>query len=313
AQAITSAQVVANGNSDDRDLARYILGQIYHAQKDPQQAINWYSQVKTTYPDAKESIDYFEQKRVSLPEVTFKYPSEKAELQLTYRNIKEVSIQVYQVDLMKLYLRQKNLSQITEVKLAGIEPQFTENFTLGDGKDYTDKTQPIKLSMKEEGAYLVICRGDDLFTSGLVLITPLQIKVQEDQISGRVRVNIKNENTGDYASKVHVKAIGTENDKFISGKTDLRGIFIADGIRGRSTVIARSNKHRYAFYRGTQAIGTQRRSKGERQRVVPSPQRSTDYRMNLRMRSKKIQSSNIEQFDQMRRSSRTGVQVQNAR
>ena len=143
AQAITSAQVVANGNSDDRDLARYILGQIYHAQKDPQQAINWYSQVKTTYPDAKESIDYFEQKRVSLPEVTFKYPSEKAELQLTYRNIKEVSIQVYQVDLMKLYLRQKNLSQITEVKLAGIEPQFTEKFTLGDGKDYTDKTQPI--------------------------------------------------------------------------------------------------------------------------------------------------------------------------
>ena len=313
AQAITSAQVVANGNSDDRDLARYILGQIYHAQKDPQQAINWYSQVKTTYPDAKESIDYFEQKGVSLPEVTFKYPSEKAELQLTYRNIKEVSIQVYQVDLMKLYLRQKNLSQITEVKLAGIEPQFTENFTLGDGKDYTDKIQPINLSMKEEGAYLVICRGDDLFTSGLVLITPLQIKVQEDQISGRVRVNIKNENTGDYASKVHVKAIGTENDKFISGKTDLRGVFIADGIRGRSTVIARSNKHRYAFYRGTQAIGTQRRSKGEHQHVVPSPQRSTDYLMNLRMRSKKIQSSNIEQFDQMRRSSRTGVQVQNAR
>ena len=313
-QAIASARMVANGDSDDRDLARYILGQIYHAQKDPEQAINWYNQVKLIYPDAKESIDYFEQKRVSLPEVTFKYPSEKAEIQLKYRNIKEAFVQVYQVDLMKLYLRQKNLSQITQVKLAGIEPQFAENFTLGIGKDYTDKTRPIDLSLAKEGAYLVICRGDDnLFTSGLVLITPLRIEVQEDQISGRVRVNVKDENTGNYAAKVHVKAIGTENDKFISGKTDLRGVFIADGIRGQSTVIARSNENRYAFYRGTQVIGTRTRSKRKQNQFVPVLQKSTDYRMNLKMRNKKIQSSNIEQFDRMRRSSQAGVQVYKAR
>ena len=313
-QAIASARMVANGDSDDRDLARYILGQIYHAQKDPEQAINWYNQVKLIYPDAKESIDYFEQKRVSLPEVTFKYPSEKAEIQLKYRNIKEAFVQVYQVDLMKLYLRQKNLSQITQVKLAGIEPQFAENFTLGTGKDYTDKTRPIDLSLAKEGAYLVICRGDDnLFTSGLVLITPLRIEVQEDQISGRVRVNVKDENTGNYAAKVHVKAIGTENDKFISGKTDLRGVFIADGIRGQSTVIARSNENRYAFYRGTQVIGTRTRSERKQNQFVPVLQKSTDYRMNLKMRNKKIQSSNIEQFDRMRRSSQTGVQVYKAR
>ena len=313
-QAIASARMVANGDSDDRDLARYILGQIYHAQKDPEQAINWYNQVKLIYPDAKESIDYFEQKRVSLPEVTFKYPSEKAEIQLKYRNIKEAFVQVYQVDLMKLYLRQKNLSQITQVKLAGIEPQFAENFTLGIGKDYTDKTRPIDLSLAKEGAYLVICRGDDnLFTSGLVLITPLRIEVQEDQISGRVRVNVKDENTGNYAAKVHVKAIGTENDKFISGKTDLRGVFIADGIRGQSTVIARSNENRYAFYRGTQVIGTRTRSERKQNQFVPVLQKSTDYRMNLKMRNKKIQSSNIEQFDRMRRSSQAGVQVYKAR
>ena len=313
-QAIASARMVANGDSDDRDLARYILGQIYHAQKDPEQAINWYNQVKLIYPDAKESIDYFEQKRVSLPEVTFKYPSEKAEIQLKYRNIKEAFVQVYQVDLMKLYLRQKNLSQITQVKLAGIEPQFAENFTLGIGKDYTDKTRPIDLSLAKEGAYLVICRGDDnLFTSGLVLITPLRIEVQEDQISGRVRVNVKDENTGNYAAKVHVKAIGTENDKFISGKTDLRGVFIADGIRGQSTVIARSNENRYAFYRGTQVIGKRTGSKRKQNQFVPVLQKSTDYRMNLKMRNKKIQSSNIEQFDRMRRSSQAGVQVYKAR
>ena len=160
----------------------------------------------------------------------------------------------------------------------------------------------------------MICRGDDyLFTSGLVLITPLRIEVQEDQISGRVRVNVKDENTGNYAAKVHVKAIGTENDKFISGKTDLRGVFIADGIRGQSTVIARSNENRYAFYRGTQVIGKRTGSKRKQNQFVPVLQKSTDYRMNLKMRNKKIQSSNIEQFDRMRRSSQAGVQVYKAR
>ena len=49
----------------------------------------------------------------------------------------------------------------------------------------------MSLDLEGEGAYLVICRGDDLFSSGLVLITPLDIEVQEDAVSGRVRVNVR--------------------------------------------------------------------------------------------------------------------------
>jgi hypothetical protein len=47
-----------------------------------------------------------------------------------------------------------------------------------------------------------------------------------------------------------VKVIGSGNQDFVSGETDLRGVFVADGIQGTSTVIAQIDPTRYAFFRG---------------------------------------------------------------
>ncbi len=52
-----------------------------------------------------------------------------------------------------------------------------------------------------------------------------------------------------------VKVIGTRNDDFVSGQTDLRGIFVADGIQGRSMVIAQAADGGYAFFRGETELG----------------------------------------------------------
>ena len=157
------------------------------------------------------------------------------ELTLKYRNIKEASLQVYRVDLMKLYLQQKNLSAITRVQLAGIRPELEQTTVLGDGKDYVEKERKVSLPLKDEAAYLVICRGDDLFTSGMVLITPLKIEVQEDsgqrtRAGQRARYRVK----GGYRPEVHVKAIGSADTEFRSGETDLRGLFIADAVHGKA-------------------------------------------------------------------------------
>jgi hypothetical protein len=54
---------------------------------------------------------------------------------------------------------------------------------------------------------------------------------------------------------VHVKVIGTRNGDFVSGETDLRGVFVADSIQGTSTVIAQSDGDRYAFFRGQTQLG----------------------------------------------------------
>jgi hypothetical protein len=70
-----------------------------------------------------------------------------------------------------------------------------------------------------------------------------------------VRVTVKDTVADKYVHNVHVKVIGSANDQFVSGQSDLRGIFVADGIVGTSTVIARTDANRYAFHRGKVALG----------------------------------------------------------
>ena len=89
-------------------------------------------------------------------------------------------MKVYRIDLMKFSLLKRNLAGITQINLAGIRPLHEAQVELGDGKDYRDRTQKLTLPLKEEGAYLVVCRGDDLHASGLVLVTPLAVEVQEE-------------------------------------------------------------------------------------------------------------------------------------
>ena len=318
--ALAAARVVAEGESKDRDFARYILGQIYHAQSKPADAIDWYDKVRTLYPDAADAIAYFEKKSIGMEEVTVVKPGDPVSLTLKYRNIKEAFVQVYRVDLMKLYLQQKNLSAITSVQLAGIKPESEQTIALGDGKDYVEKEHAIPLALKDEAAYLVICRGDDLFTSGMVLITPLKIEVQEDNASGRVRANVLDTAKGGYRPEVHVKAIGSADSEFRSGDTDLRGLFIADKLRGKATVIAREGDSRYAFFRGSTWLGTPENA------PVPPPApaapagqpqgkvgQDVDYQGNLLRQNGEIQQFNNDNFNKQRRAApNKGVQIQKA-
>ena len=313
--ALAAAKVVAEGTSKDRDFAQYILGQIHHAQGKPGDAIGWYRKVADKYADAKQAIDYFEEKRISLEEINIFRPGKPVQLMLKYRNIKQAFCQVYRVDLMKLYLREKNLSNVTKVNLAGIKPLVEQTIELGDGKDYVDKEKSTALKLTKEGAYLVICRGDDLFASGLVLVTPLKIEMQEDATSGRVRANVLNVVAGGYVPEVHVKAVGSADAAstgFRSGETDLRGIFIADGLRGKATVIARGGEARYAFYRGEKWLGAPPQRPAARRPTSPA-QVQPDYQMNLRSKNLMIQKGNYEQFDAFRRARQHGVQIQQAK
>jgi hypothetical protein len=309
ADALAAAKLVADGDSKDRDFARYILGQIYHAESKPKEAIEWYGKVKQLYPDAAEAIAYFEKKSIALDEVSVVKPSQPVEITLKYRNIKEASLQVYRVDLMKLYLQQKNLSAITSVQLAGIRPELEQTTALGDGQDYVEKERKVALPLKDEAAYLVICRGDDLFTSGMVLITPLKIEVQEDSDSGRVRANVLDIAKGGYRPEVHVKAIGSADKEFRSGETDLRGLFIADNVHGKATVIAREGESRYAFFRGETWLGTPPNTPAKPAQQ-PSGQQQFDYQGNLEIQNSRIQEFNKGKFNEQRRQAPSkGVQV----
>ena len=320
-EALSSATSVAKGKSKDRDYARYITAQIYHATGKPGQAVSWYETVRNLYPDAGDAIDYFKEKKISVSEVTTLQPGEAAEIKINYRNIKETALEIYKVDLMKLYLREKNLSNITAVDLAGIDPESSITIPLGEGKDFADKTKTAKLNVKDEGAYLVICRGDNLYTSGLILITPLKLEIQETPAEGSVRVNVRDlTDEGNYIPEVLVKVVGTNNKLFLSGQTDLRGVFQADGVNGTATVLARAEGSKYAFYRGQKTHGTPppqpQAAAGKMQKKtskVKKQLQASDYLKNIEVQNKAVQDSNFKAWDSRRRGDNRGVEVQKAK
>ena len=229
-------------------------------------------------------------------------------MNLHFRSIKEAHLQIYRVDLMKLYLRERSLSNVANVNLAGIAPKHEMTVKLGNGKDYRDREQMITLPVKDDGAYLVICRGDYLYTSGLVLVTPLKMEVQEDLSAHTVRVNISDSKTGKYLDNVHVKAIGLKDSKFKSGETDLRGVWKAENITDRPTVIARDTKGRYAFFRSTSSYS----KRPEQQQSRKPAAKKVDFNSNIMNEQFEIQRDNNDKYNQFRRSKGKGVKAEKA-
>ena len=241
--------------SPNKWQAIFILGQIYHSQGQAEEAIREYRRVEDRFLDARQSIDYLLGRRIALPELTTLRPGKAVELELKFRNIANCDARVYRIDLLQFGLLQGDLSGITRINVSGIHPQYEAALPLGDGKDFRDRTAKLALPLKDEGAYLVVCRGGDLHASGLVLITPLAIEVRNEAAEDEVRTIITDAQSGRYLRDVQVRVIGRGNDDFISGQTDLRGMFLAKGVEGAPTVVAQAGPGRYAFFRGTAPRG----------------------------------------------------------
>jgi tetratricopeptide (TPR) repeat protein len=282
-KALQMCRKVAEYDPPDRDGRRidesqnkwqaiYIMGQIHHSLGEAEGAIGEYRRVEDRFPDARQAIDYFLHKEISLPEVTHVLPGKEAAVELKFRNLAAADVTVYRIDLMKFSLMRRSLEEITRINLAGIRPFYTAAEKLGDGKDYRDRTTPIQLPLPEEGAYLIVCRSGDLYASGLVLVSPLVLEVDEEAASGRVRTTVRNVVEDRYAAKVHVKTIGSANDDFIAAETDLRGVSVADGVRGEALAIAQGEGSQYAFYRGKTWLGPPREQEQQQaQEAAPQP------------------------------------------
>ncbi|MCA8982073.1 MAG: hypothetical protein KDC14_18725, partial [Planctomycetes bacterium] len=236
--------------SENRDLALYLLGQIHHARQEFAEATEYYERVAELFSDAQEALAGFRSQRVELDEVTEAVPGEDVTVELRHRNLPELELLVYPVDLMTLYLRERSLSDVASVQLSGIAPLVQRKVTLESGVDLRDRKTKVALDLREPGAYLVMVRGGEQFASGLVLISDLALEVDSDTHDGRVRVQVMDRSTGAFERDVDVRVIGSGNEEFVSGRTDPRGLFVADGIVGSGTVIARAGDRRYAFRRG---------------------------------------------------------------
>ncbi|WP_165243823.1 MG2 domain-containing protein [Paludisphaera soli] len=292
-EAVTLAEAIAKATYKDASgvetpspnkwQAIYILGQIFDARRMPARALDYYRQAADRFTDAADAVAYYTRKSLRVDEVTVvRPPAEpavaaggglrniavapeegaapaldgKARITLTYRNVARVDVTVHPVDLMQLYLARRNLDAIAGVDLAGITPLFEQSVTLGSGDDYEDRTKVIELPLAKNGAYLVMIRGGDLYASGVVLVSPLEVDVLEEAAPGRVRVVVRDARSKSPASRVQVKVVGSADPEFQSGETDLRGVYSAEGLNGAATVVVRKGASEYAFHRGTTHLGT---------------------------------------------------------
>jgi len=254
--------------SPNKWQAIYILGQIHDARRQPGEALAYYKEVAERFTDAAGAVKSLTRTALKLPEVTVirpearakvagtsglraiaptevpKAPAAKPGVELGYRNIREADVKVYPVDLMRLYLTRRNLDAIAGIDLAGITPLHEAVVALGEGDDFRDKVRALDLPLTKEGAYLVMVRGGSLYASGIVLVTPLELEVLEEPEAGRVRVTVRDARTEDFVPEVRVEVIGSENPGFLSGATDLRGVFVAEGVRGAVAVVARQEGSR---------------------------------------------------------------------
>jgi uncharacterized protein YfaS (alpha-2-macroglobulin family)/TolA-binding protein len=231
-------------------LAVYMLGQIYHSLGQAEDAIREYRRVEDKYDDARAAVEELLRKRIGLPELTVAAGGAPVELDLEFRNLASCDLKVYRIDLMKFALLRRELGGTSQINLAGVRPRHEAHVELGDGRDYRDRTHKLSLPLAEEGAYLVVCRGENLHASGVVLVSPLSLEVHEDLKTGQVRATVRDMVAGRCASGAHVKVIGGSPAEIVSGETDLRGVFVAEAVRGPATVIALVEPSRYAMHRG---------------------------------------------------------------
>ena len=172
--------------------------------------------------------------------------------------------------------------------------------------------------MKAEGAYLVICRGDDLSTSGLVIITALELEQREDREDGALRVHVKDGAKGGYVADADIKIFDSAGGEPSSGRTDPRGVFQASGITGHATVVVRHGDTRYAFFRSMEPMRPQTRKPsspaqpGQAPAAKGKPMSKEDYLLNVKMQLKGNQMENKSSWGEKVSKGGKGVEVEKA-
>ena len=251
ARGITETPEAVPQAAQNGTKALYLIARIHDARRRPVEALAYYRQVADQFTDAADAVAALTEKELSLPEVTVLRPKGAAGaagpgVALRSRNIAEVDVKVYPVDLDRLVDSRRTLDAIARVDLAGIRPRSERKVATGGGVDVEARTTPLDLPLGGEGAYLILARGDERFASGLVIVTPLDLDVRDRPDEDRVRVAARDA-TGAGVAGVRIKVIGP--GRTVEGETDLRGVFVAEGTGGIDSVVARQGDRRFAYRR----------------------------------------------------------------
>jgi uncharacterized protein YfaS (alpha-2-macroglobulin family)/TolA-binding protein len=222
---------------------RHIFAKIYHLRGDLQKAVEYYRQVANNFEDARDALAFFTAKEVHLDEVIAAPPG-KVDAKLRWRNLAGAKWKLYPVDLLLLFMKEKDLRAIASVDLTGVAPR-KELETRLSGREFEWNETSVRLPVEEKGAYLVVAKADDMDVSALLILTDLDVKVQ--RVGDKVRVYAASKKDGKPAADAYVTV--SDGQRIVGrGRTDARGVFEARGAGGAVSVVAEKEGN-YALYR----------------------------------------------------------------
>jgi tetratricopeptide (TPR) repeat protein len=299
--------------SPNRDLAFYILAQVFHARKDTDEAVEHYARIKNSFADARAALEELRSERLTLDEEVVRVrPGEVAKIGFDHKGLDGVDVLVYPVDLMTLAIRERDLSRVTAVDLAGVTPTLSESVAL-ERSTLRPAQGEIEVGLTAPGAYLAMLRGGDVHRSALLLATDLDLDVVLAG-DGSVRAQAMLASTDTFAEGASVRIIGQSIE---SQKTDRRGIATADGMWGKVTVIARATiqsegetapEQHYAFFGSSDPVQPEAAAE-----PAVQGEKNTNYLSNVLQQNFSNSAMRQQRVEDDVRRTRKGVQVQQAK
>src|SRR5439155_14753147 len=109
--------------------------------------------VENSFEDARDALAFFTAKEVHVDEVIAAPPG-KVEAKVRWRNLAKLKLKLYPVDLLLLFMKEKDLRQVSQVDLTGVAPR-KELETALSGAPYQWNETAVALPVEAKCAYLV--------------------------------------------------------------------------------------------------------------------------------------------------------------
>ena len=222
-------------DTESREMATYIMAQIYHARGQLQRALPLYRKVRDRFRDAAETLIEVQRQSLQAPQVVT-VSRRRPVLTVLSRNIDSITLRAFRIDPMRLLLSKNHLDGMEEVNLSGIHPVVSRHLKI-DGAALVARETDLALPLRQRGAYLVILRGGNQVASSLVLVEGLQLQVSPVSGGGRLRLQVQR-SSGGPAAGARIQVLADEGTRLVVGQADLRGVFVTADISGPVTAVA---------------------------------------------------------------------------
>lgn len=251
--------VAAAESSDDpiqRKLAitgRHMLAQSFHAKGDLARARPLYERIRDDVADARLVLEQLDRSAFSAPTVVTTGSGADWSIPIERKGASgDLEVSLYPVDLRLLYLKRRGFDDLADLELAGVTPIRRTIAT--PVRDPSTLGEKVAIPNPGKGAYVVFLRAGDLHCRLVAIVSDLAIETT--LLPQGSRILAFDRATGAPRSDVLVTFVGSGNERFVTRKTDLRGIAAADGLAGRLAVIAELDGH-YAFFQSEDDLAGQ--------------------------------------------------------